>query len=349
MTVVAQAPQPAALPSLTTAGRALVLGDRGALGSLIAAAFERSGWEVLRGARRPAPERRARTVELGTPATLRRAMGGADLVVNTVSDTDLTAERLVLEHGGALVNPAPLPAGLVRGLRAASPEPLGTVLLNAGLAPGVTNLVAAELLARHPDADGIELVRTVSTRGTRGRLDAGLLHRHLTGQARHSTAIVPLPAPFGERRCLRFAESEGGWLGSPAGGREVRSYLCFAEPGVERLVLALNAARALRALPRAALGRTDGQASPRFPSRESVAHWVAALREERRLEALAIECQGDYAGAAATATIFAEALLGPSGPGPGVHLPEEAFTLDELAPRLWSAGIDIAEQQRKPY
>ena len=344
MTVLAQAPQPAALASLTTAGRVLVIGGRGALGSLIAAAFERDGWEVLRGARRPAAE----SEELGRPATLRRAIAGADLVVNTVPDTELTAERLVLEYGGTLVTPAPLPAALVRELSAASPEPLGTVLLNAGLAPGVTNLVAAELLARHPDADGVELVRTVSTRGTRGPVGADLLHRNLTAKARHSTAIVPLPAPFGERRCLRFAESEGGWLGSPADGREVHSYLCFAEPGVERPILALNAARALRALPWAALGRVDGQTPPRFPSRESVAHWVAALREGRRLGAWAIECQGDYAGAAASAKIFAEALLGPARPAPAAHLPEEAFTLDELAPRLWSAGIDIAEQRLEP-
>jgi hypothetical protein len=348
MTVVAEAPQPSALPSLTTAGRILVIGGRGALGSLIAAAFERDGWEVLRGVRQPAPEPVERAVDLERPATLRRALAGADLVVNTVPDTALTAERLVLEYGGALLNPSPLPARLVRELRAASPEPLGTVLMNAGLAPGVTNLAAAELLARHPDADRIELVRTVSTRGTRGPVGADLLNHNLTGKARHSTAVVPLPAPFGERRCLRFAESEGGWLGSPADGREVGSYLCFAEPGVQRLLLALNAARALRALPRAVLGRPDGQTSPRPPSRESVAHWVAALREGRRLDSRAIECQGDYVGAAAPAMIFAEALLGPSGPRPGVHLPEEAFTLDQLAPRLWGAGIDIVEQPPSP-
>jgi len=37
--------------------------------------------------------------------------------------------------------------------------------MNAGIAPGVTNLMATELLKENPDADDVELVFTVTTSG----------------------------------------------------------------------------------------------------------------------------------------------------------------------------------------
>ena len=47
-------------------------------------------------------------------------------------------------------------------------EPRGTVLMNAGIAPGLTNLLAADLLADHPEADEVELVFTVSAKSAVG-------------------------------------------------------------------------------------------------------------------------------------------------------------------------------------
>jgi saccharopine dehydrogenase-like NADP-dependent oxidoreductase len=40
--------------------------------------------------------------------------------------------------------------------------------MNAGLAPGVTNLVAAERLRAHPEADDLEIVFTLSSATARG-------------------------------------------------------------------------------------------------------------------------------------------------------------------------------------
>ena len=84
-------------------------------------------------------------------------------------------------------------------------------------------------------------------------------------------------------------------------------------------------------------------ASP--PTRESHAHWVAALGGGERLAAWTIECQGEYVAAAAAVTVFAAALSGRAARRPGVHLPEDVFTLDELAPALWGAGIDLVHHR----
>jgi hypothetical protein len=45
-------------------------------------------------------------------------------------------------------------------------------VLHAGLAPGVTPLVAAELLARHPEAETLEVALTLSAQTTSGRAGA---------------------------------------------------------------------------------------------------------------------------------------------------------------------------------
>jgi hypothetical protein len=75
------------------------------------------------------------------------------------------------------------------------PGAVGTVVVGAGIAPGLTNLVAADLLATHPDADEVEIVFTLSIAGTSGPHGARFVHRHLTAMPRHETIEVPLPPP----------------------------------------------------------------------------------------------------------------------------------------------------------
>jgi len=89
-----------------------------------------------------------------------------------------------------------------------------TVVMNAGIAPGVTNLLAAQLLEENPGADEAELVFTVTAKGTGGAASADFAHRGFTGQGHHRVKQVALPEPFGSRRVLGFAEPDGGWLGA---------------------------------------------------------------------------------------------------------------------------------------
>lgn len=72
--------------------------------------------------------------------------------------------------------------------------------MNAGIAPGVTNLAAAQLLEQNPDADEVELVFTVTSKGTGGAAAADFAHRGFTGRGYHRVKQVTLPKPFGSRR-----------------------------------------------------------------------------------------------------------------------------------------------------
>ena len=330
----------------SSTSRALVIGAQGVLGGLLAQAFEAAGWAVVRGGRRPGPSAGFRHVDLDEPETVAAATGEADVVINAVLDRGLTAERMVLDRGGTLLNVSAMPAQAGRRLRQEARTARGTVVMNAGIAPGVTNLIAASLLAAHPEADEVELAFTVSTRSTSGRAGGDFGHRNLTTAGRHRTKVIPLPQPFGPRRCLGFAEPDGGWLGSVAGDRVVSPYVCITEKATHRALLAVNTAGLMSRLPRAAFGsppRADGGDA----SDEPVAHWVAVLKQGERIAAQTLQCRGDYRCAAASAVAFARALTacGAASALPrGVFDPEDLLSLDGLAPALREYGIAAVSQ-----
>lgn len=320
----------------------LVIGARGVLGGLVADAFARAGWRVLRGAR-GAPERAGGVlVDLDRPDTLAAALDGADLAVTTVPHPGLVAERHVLEHGGTLLSTVALTHAETRPLAAAAAGARGTVVPNIGIMPGLTNLAAAELLRAHPAADGIELVLTASASGTRGRAGGAFAYEHLRARRRHRTVAVPLPAPLGRRTCIEFAEGCDGWLGDLADGREVHSHLLLVQRLQQRGLLAANAAGACRLLPR---GQFAGErrAGGDGASRDPVAEWVAVVRGGQRLAATTVECEGDYRGTASASVAFAEQAAERQLP-PGCHEPQQLFTLEQLAPRLAEDGVRIVAQ-----
>jgi hypothetical protein len=58
-------------------------------------------------------------------------------------------------------------------------------------------VLAADLLARHPEADEVELVFTISAKSAVGPAGSRFAHRALTRETRHQTTVVPLPELFG--------------------------------------------------------------------------------------------------------------------------------------------------------
>jgi hypothetical protein len=321
---------------------ALVIGARGVLGGLIADAFERAGWDVRRGVRRAPAAASERLVDLDRPDTIAPALEGADVVVSAAPHPELPAERLVLARGGTLLSVVAMSAEEERPLRELAAHARGTVVPNAGILPGVTNLLAAELLRAHPQADGLELVMIASASGTRGRAGGEFCYEQLRTRRRHRTTVVPLPAPLGPTRCIEFGEGCDGWLGTLAEGRDAHAYLCFPERPQRAGLLAANALGACRLLPRAPFV-AERPAGPEGASRHPVAEWVAATRGGERLAASSVECEGDYRATAAIAVAFAEHALARELP-PGCHDPHELLALAELAPRLAQDGIRVVAQ-----
>src|ERR687898_1488750 len=188
----------------------LVIGAQGVLGGAVVRAFEDARWRVVRGMRRRDGVGGSAFVDLDRAETVAAAIAGVDLVVDPVPHPELTVERAVLREGGALIDLSMRPAAAGRRLRQETTSARGTVVLNAGRTPGVSNLVAADLLAAQPEADAVEIVFSFSAGGVSGRAGRESLPSPLTAPRRHRPATIPFPAPIGPTRCLRFAESEDG-------------------------------------------------------------------------------------------------------------------------------------------
>lgn len=147
-------PDPDAVRRRTQAPRRTVLlvGARGATASALAVAFADAGWIVSRESRR---------VEAA-------AFTDADVLVDAAPNRRLGLEREVLRGGGRLVVPWHVPDARLTRVRNEVTPPRGLVVVNAGLLPGVTSVLAAKLLAAHPHADAVEVAATFTVS------DAGL-------------------------------------------------------------------------------------------------------------------------------------------------------------------------------
>lgn len=325
----------------TTGPRVLVIGARGALGGLVTDEFERAGWRVHPAGRQRLDHSRFRYIDVTDPATIPAAVGAMDLVISMVSDHQLLVERYVLAHGGLLVSLSTGPSGHLTALRADPCERRGAVVMHAGVAPGVTNLVAATLLAMHPGADEVELVFTVSTKGPGGPASGDFVYRGLTGRSRQATRWVELPEPFGKRKALGFAQCDRGWLGPVAGNRTVSTWLCLAERPAATAMAAVNRVGLMSRLPRRLFGA--GQSGPPVEAtREQVAHKVSVREGGRRLESRVIRGQGDFRMAAAAARVSAERILAQGDSiSPGAWSIEQVLSLDAVDQALAEAGINV--------
>jgi hypothetical protein len=324
--------------------RVLVLGAQGVLGSFCARELLEAGFDVVRAGRRPEEAPDFRLIDVHDAEAVADASAHADLVLQTVPDPEFVAERLILDRGGTMLGIASLPLAQSSVLVEGAFHGRGAVVIDAGLNPGLTTLVLADLLARHPDADAIEFGYTnrLSPRTSGGRAGFSFFFAQLATERRRPTAEIPFPAPFGSRRCLEFSHGEEGWLGTFALEREAREYLYFAPAAGNALLLGLNRLGLLRVLDTPLL-RMGRRRIPRKLSTEPKCDWLALKRDGQRLEAWTVEGRGDYRMTVASALAFIEAVLA-RPPGPGVHRAQDVFTLEDVRQRCEARDIRFIKQ-----
>ena len=294
--------------SPTQGRRVLIIGSQGVLGSLLVDAFTATGWAVLRGGRRPDERPDFRALDLNEPETVAAAIADTDLVINTVPDSGLTAERMVLDQGGLLINDRPCPtrpavasAGTLRQRQESWSW--------ADIAPGLTNLVAADLLAAHPDADEIEFA--LPSRSNPRAVPQGETSPPQPGRCPGATAQRSSRYPNRSASAAASASPQQMPAGSAASqsiDRTVSPYVCIAERATHRAMLALNKAGLLSRLPRAAFGSRATSPNRGDASQEPIAHWIAVLKEGTHRRRT-LECRGDYHCAAQSTVIFAHNSL----------------------------------------
>jgi len=314
---------------------ALVIGGQGALGRAVIAELTAHGWTAHPAGRRRDERPRFRHLDLDRPETVAAALANTEVVISTVADRELTVEQWVLRHGGVLVNCSHSPGRSAAELRAEA-RSAGSVLLNAGLVPGLANLIAADLLRRHPEADCLEVAFTVLLRGTAGKAGAKFALDGLTARSRHRTLKLPLPEPFGELPFIAVGEGDDGGFSGVAGGRRVERYLGFADRAPRLGLRAVNALCLMRLLPRKAFALP---ATTNEVTAEPTSVWIGVRRGSERLANSVVSCDGDYRTTAAAARVFAELLS--TERRPGCFNPEDLFSFGQLAPKLEEIGVRV--------
>ncbi|MFE3757750.1 hypothetical protein ACFXO9_25880 [Nocardia tengchongensis] len=284
-------------------------------------------------------------------------MSAADLVVNAVPDSGLVAEGMAMATGRRIMNLGTAPHSSARNLRirAAQQMQSGAVLLNAGLFPGVMNLVVAELVRQYPEADEIEIAICLPLSGMSGPAGVNFVHENLTTigrhgvydyrSPRHATLAVPFPDPIGRKKCFGFAERDRGWISGVAGARPIRSYAYVDQRWLHSMILALNPLGLLPYVPKAPF-LIRRRTVPQSPSAEPIVHWVSVKKNGVRLAARTVECSGVYRHAASASLVLAEGFLRAATHSglTGCVNPEEIFSLGELEGLLAKEGIRVVPQ-----
>lgn len=317
--------------------RILVIGS-GVLGTFVARRIRTWADVVVASRSQPRDAGAHVQIELTDPVSVAGVLGGFDLVVNCVRSPELLPERWILESGGTLLNLANLSAEESASLRADGRSPRGTVVLNAGLTPGVNSLLAADLLARYPQADEVRLVMSFSYSESGGpQAVGGLAYRLLARGVRHRTGVFHLAEPYGSRRCLEVGDAADGLLGRTADGRTGKVYFFFVESWFQRSLLALNSMGLLRLVPRWMF--VAGLKVPDELTREKKADLVEVTLDGQVLAGYRCTGIGDYRLTVAAADVFAEALLERTPLSSGVRSLEDVVTFAGVRSRLEEVGF----------
>lgn len=135
--------------------RVLVLGGYGATGAAIVARLRAGGDAALAAGRDPRRADRVLDLRRLSPAGVRAAVSDVDVVVNAAGSEDPAVAMAFLQHDVGFVD-ITATIGYIGALeRLAPPAPL---LLSVGLAPGLTNLLAAAVHQVVPGPIDVALV-----------------------------------------------------------------------------------------------------------------------------------------------------------------------------------------------
>lgn len=188
--------------------RVLVLGGYGAVGAKVVAELRSSGDTAFAAGRDPA--RADRVIDPADQGSYRSAMSDVDVVINAAGLEEPVLARVAAAAGAAFVD-----IGAATGYIAALERLTGTtaaVLVSVGLAPGLTNLLAAAVYATAPGPVDIAVLLGAGERhGTAAtNWSYGLLGRvfpdtqHIGRSVRNYTQPQRFELPgYGRRRLYR--------------------------------------------------------------------------------------------------------------------------------------------------
>lgn len=320
----------------------LVVGAQGCLGSFVAKEFARQGWTVLRAGRRPDSSTDFRHIDLDEPLTWNAALADVDLVVSTVPHPGLPLERHVLETGGLCLSAATVPRSALRRLDIPPRDVRGTVVPHIGLTPGLSNLLAEDLLRLHPRASEIDIGLTFAASGASGEEGREWVFRHFAEAETSLRRPVPLPPPIHTRACVWTSLVDEGWLPNEHSPPVQRLEFCMIEKSVDALLRGLASAH-LMALFARIYAPSYRRRLP-SPTHEQIYQWASVREPSGTEHGWLISARGDYRSTAIAIVLFAESLWRRAGNSElprGLRRIQDVFTLRQMKDDFAQRGIEV--------
>jgi hypothetical protein len=324
--------------------RAVVVGAQGTLGSFVARELRSRGWDVLRAGRRPESAPDFRKIDLDDQATWGDTFVGSELIVSTVPHSELVLERHIMETGGLLLSPATVPRAALEKLKAYQRNPKGVVIPHVGLTPGLSNLLAAELLEASSDAAELAIGLVFKAFGASGEEGRKWAFRLFAQGAVSPLRAVQLPSPLGLRGCVSTDLSAEGWLADTHRPPVQRLEFCMAEKPIDAMLRALSSIRLATLLSRIAarayMHRIPG------PTDEQIYQWAWVRRSSGAKQGWLISATGDYRSTAVAMRIFAEAIFrlnADSRLPRGLVRVQEVLKMNDVKKEFAASGISILE------
>ncbi|MDA2805679.1 NAD-dependent epimerase/dehydratase family protein [Nocardiopsis suaedae] len=310
--------------------KALVLGGYGAVGALVVRFLREYGHTAIAAGRDPArADVRVDLRERGL-RSYREAVARADVVVNAAGTEDPELIAAATGQGAAFVD-ATATASYIDAVERLDPK--APVLLSVGLAPGLTNLLAADLAASAPRPDPIDLAVLLGAGEAHGKAaeewSFGLIGADFPdpvsgAPVRNFTAPRAFRLPgLGRRRLYRADFSDQHTLSRDL-GVPVRTWF------------GLDSRAATRAL--AALTRLPAALRPRVPAGLHLPGsdaWTVFARSAHG--SVSASGRGQSRGTAGMAALAAEVAVDLE---PGVHHLHRALSLAD------AAGLPCVEVER---
>ncbi|VXB02170.1 NAD-dependent epimerase/dehydratase family protein [Pseudoclavibacter sp. 8L] len=211
--------------------RALVIGASGAVGTSIAELLENAGHAVTRAARRRHPH--------SVTVDLRRDVHGFaqlaphhDVIINA---SGVENPAIALHLGGATLVDISATGSYLAALRCAADSARASVVLGAGLAPGLSTALIGELGAKPGDEIDVGIMLgsgekhgAAAVAWTKSLAGSEIASRPETEAIRNFRERRTLLGGDGKRRRYLRADFPDHTLLGPAGGYAVRSYLALS-------------------------------------------------------------------------------------------------------------------------
>lgn len=330
--------------------RILVIGARGFLGEKVANALEgRTNWEVWRGSRTHR-EGQWERVDITNPSLL-AGLDRFDVIIDCAASSHASPDALIehcLTSGGILIESTADPGIIGRiGARWHGIAASGTVLLGMGLFPGVSNLLARDLIRAAPGCCGLDLAVRLNPLSGAGRAVADLMTRLMaTNAVWYSGGERQVTPPLRPGPRMEFADGPAQTLSIGLPEPEMLHW----STGIANIAGWLSPRPRPLRVPLALAGFVTRKASPgdfTLTSIEEATYTLRGRMLSRRATPVELHAEAwslgrerrgtislvvpDGMQATADALVAAAALLTErEGPLPGLILPDEAFDLQTI-------------------